>query len=389
MDNHCLGAIKYRNDLLSSEIIQESTKEEKLMKVSKRISSSPYKRLKQVQENESFVESKSLKSDLVCKAIRVSVIISPIKRVRNIVKNRNVEKEDSSCNLESKRNKEFDSSSVKSSQMYSQINIYPNFDDNVRGDYANLEYSASSSSSDRKSTCEQIFTLDSSEDVNASKDNMTSGLSLSSVNMLPDYQINTLDSNDDVNASRNNTTSGPYLSPISIFPHKQTTILDSSKVVIASRDNMISGSSLSSISMLPDEQVINLKSSDDQNASNDYLAIKSLTSADASLSSDCLSAKESSMNLDQEFPYECVHCDRRFSEAHNLFFHSKKHGRFFICKRCDRQFYCGSAFIHHIERHTILGGIPFDCSICNQGFSTRYYLRQHRKANHVNFRDLE
>ncbi|GBO36554.1 hypothetical protein AVEN_202611-1 [Araneus ventricosus] len=113
MDNLSLGAIKKHislpkeNSLLSSEIIQEYTKEEKLMIIVERISSSPDGRLGQTKEKESNHEPKSFKSDRECKAIRVSVIISPIKRIRNIVKDRRIETEKPSCSSEAKRNKRF------------------------------------------------------------------------------------------------------------------------------------------------------------------------------------------------------------------------------------------------------------------------------------------
>ncbi|GBN93312.1 hypothetical protein AVEN_168557-1 [Araneus ventricosus] len=118
MDNQRLGVTKnnismsIETSLLSLEIIQEYTKEEKLMNIAERISSSPDGRLQQTIENESALEPKSLKSDRECKAIRVSVIISPIKRIRNIVKDRRIETEESSCSSEAKRNKDFESSSV-------------------------------------------------------------------------------------------------------------------------------------------------------------------------------------------------------------------------------------------------------------------------------------
>ncbi|GBO36555.1 hypothetical protein AVEN_202612-1 [Araneus ventricosus] len=77
----------------------------------------------------------------------------------------------------------------------------------------------------------------------------------------------------------------------------------------------------------------------DEIASRDCIAIEPSKSVYTSGSRDCLSAAEFSMNLYQEFPYECVHCGRRFSKTHNLFFNSKIHGKAFICKRCNRPFY--------------------------------------------------
>ncbi|GBO34521.1 hypothetical protein AVEN_245014-1 [Araneus ventricosus] len=108
--------------------------------------------------------------DRECKAIRVSVIISPIKRTRNIVKDRRIETEQTSCSSEAKRNKDFESSSVKIIQNDSKINIYPNSEDNERRDYSSTEHSASFSSSIIKFSDEHISTLHSSDDENASGD---------------------------------------------------------------------------------------------------------------------------------------------------------------------------------------------------------------------------
>ncbi|GBM12197.1 hypothetical protein AVEN_155236-1, partial [Araneus ventricosus] len=176
MDNQCLGVIKnnismsIETSLLSSEIIQDYTTEEKLMNIAERISSSPDGRLEQTEENESTLDPKSLKSDRECKAIRVSVIISPIKRTRNIVKDRRIETEQTSCSSEAKRNKDFESSSVKIIQNDSKINIYPNSEDNERRDFSSTEHSASFSSSIIKFSDEHIITLHSSDDENASGD---------------------------------------------------------------------------------------------------------------------------------------------------------------------------------------------------------------------------
>ncbi|GBL74494.1 hypothetical protein AVEN_188871-1 [Araneus ventricosus] len=119
MDNQRLGSIKNNSSmsietsLLSLEIIQDYTTDEKPMNIAERISSSPDGRLGQTKENVRTLEPKSLKSDRECKAIRVSVIISPIKHIRNIVKDRTIEAEEPSCSSEAQRNKDFESSSVK------------------------------------------------------------------------------------------------------------------------------------------------------------------------------------------------------------------------------------------------------------------------------------
>ncbi|GBM84679.1 hypothetical protein AVEN_37895-1 [Araneus ventricosus] len=179
MDNQRLGVTKnnismsIETSLHSLEIIQEYTKEENLMNIAERISSSPDGRLQQTIENENPLEPKSLKSDRECKAIRVSVIISPIKRIKNIVKDRRIETEESSCSSEAKRNKDFESSSVKIIQNDSKINIYPYSEDNARRDYSSTEHSASLSSSISMLPDEQVITLDSTNEENASNDCVT------------------------------------------------------------------------------------------------------------------------------------------------------------------------------------------------------------------------
>ncbi|GBN52015.1 hypothetical protein AVEN_264433-1, partial [Araneus ventricosus] len=193
MDNQRLGFIKNNSSisietsLISSEIIQDYTTDEKLMNIAERISSSPDGRLGQTKENESTLEPKSLKSDRG-KAIRVSVILSPIKYIRNIVKYRGIETEEPSCSSDAKRNKDFESSSVEIIQNDSKININTNAEDNARRDYSSTEHSASFSSSIIKFSDEQIITLHSSDDENASGDYTTTRPSLSSTSKFPDEQ---------------------------------------------------------------------------------------------------------------------------------------------------------------------------------------------------------
>ncbi|GBM49412.1 hypothetical protein AVEN_169283-1 [Araneus ventricosus] len=181
------------------------------MNIAERISSSPDGRSGQTKENTRTLEPKSLKSDTECKAIRVSVIISPIKC--NIIKDRRIETEEPSCSSEAKRNKDFESSSVKIIQNDSKINIHPNSEDNARKDYSSTENSASFFSSIIKFSDEQIITLHPSDDENTSGDYTTTGPSLSSTSMFPDEQLITLDSINKVNASNDcATTPSSHLS---------------------------------------------------------------------------------------------------------------------------------------------------------------------------------
>ncbi|GBM08206.1 hypothetical protein AVEN_219851-1, partial [Araneus ventricosus] len=103
---------------------------------------------------------------------RVSVIISPIKRIRNIVKDRRIETEESSCSSEAKRYKDFESSSVTIIQNDSK-NIFPYSKDIARRDYSSTEHSASLSSSISMLPDEQVITLDSTNEENASNDCVT------------------------------------------------------------------------------------------------------------------------------------------------------------------------------------------------------------------------
>ncbi|GBM90806.1 hypothetical protein AVEN_39169-1, partial [Araneus ventricosus] len=184
--------------LLSSEIIQEYTEKEKLMNIAERISSSPDVRSGQTKENVRTLEPKSLKSDTECKAIRVSVIISPIKRISNIIKDSRIETKEPSGSSGSKRYKDFESSSFKIIQNDSKINIYPNCEDNARRDYTSTDHSPSFSSSIINFSDEH--SIHSSDNENASGDYTTTGPSLSSTSMLPDEQVITLDSSNEENS---------------------------------------------------------------------------------------------------------------------------------------------------------------------------------------------
>ncbi|GBM49416.1 hypothetical protein AVEN_169287-1 [Araneus ventricosus] len=233
------------------------------MNIAERISSSPDGRSGQTKENVRTLEPKSLKSDTECKAICVSVIISPIKC--NIIKDRRIETKEPSCSSEAKRNKDFESSSVKIIQNDSKINIYPNCEDKARRDYSSTEHSASFSSSIINFSDKQIITLDSSEDENASGDYTCTGPSLSFISMFPDEQLITPDSSIEENASNDCATTS-------------------------------SSSSLSSISSFLDEQEETLDSFVDEIASRDCTAIEPSTSVYTSGNRDCLSAEESSMD---------------------------------------------------------------------------------------------
>ncbi|GBN27881.1 hypothetical protein AVEN_90690-1 [Araneus ventricosus] len=211
MDNQRLGSIKNNSSmsietsLLSLEIIQDYTTDEKLKNIAKRISLSPDGRLGQTKENERTLEPKSLKSDSECKAIRVSVIISPFKHIRNIVKDRIIEAEEPSCSSGAQRNKDFESS-VKIIRNDSKINIYPNSEDNARRDYSSTEHPAAFFSYIIKFSDEHIITLHSSDNENASEDYTTSGPSLSSTSMFPDEHVITLHSSNEENTSNDCAT---------------------------------------------------------------------------------------------------------------------------------------------------------------------------------------
>ncbi|GBO26719.1 hypothetical protein AVEN_213724-1 [Araneus ventricosus] len=205
--------ISIETSLSSSEIIQEYTKEEKLMNTAERICSSPEGRLGLTKDEKSTLEPKSFKFDRECKAIRVSVIISIIKRIRNVVKDRIIETEEPSCSSEAKRKKDFESSFDKAIQNDSKINIYPNSENNARRDYSSTEHSASFYSSITKFSDEHIITLHSSEDENASGDYTTTKPSLSSTSMFPVEQVITLDSSNEENANNDcATTPSSHLS---------------------------------------------------------------------------------------------------------------------------------------------------------------------------------
>ncbi|GBM21605.1 hypothetical protein AVEN_13162-1 [Araneus ventricosus] len=100
-----------------------------------RFSSYTYGRSGQIQEGENNLAPNSLKSKQVCTDIGVSIIKSPIKNKRKVVKVERTATDGPSCNSGAQRHRDADFSIVRLIQDDQKITILKKCDANERRDY--------------------------------------------------------------------------------------------------------------------------------------------------------------------------------------------------------------------------------------------------------------
>ncbi|GBM28784.1 hypothetical protein AVEN_244348-1 [Araneus ventricosus] len=112
-----------------------------------RFSSYTYGRSGQIQVGENDLAPNSLKSKQVCTDIGVSIIKSPIKNKRKVVKVERTATDGPSCNSGAQRHRDADFSIVRLIQDDQKMTIYQKCEANERRDYMINEPSTSFSSS--------------------------------------------------------------------------------------------------------------------------------------------------------------------------------------------------------------------------------------------------
>ncbi|GBL71689.1 hypothetical protein AVEN_238212-1, partial [Araneus ventricosus] len=130
-----------------AEKLEGAAKDEKGRTFVDRFSSYTYGRSGHVQDGEKNLEPNSPKSNQVCTAIRVSLVKSPIKNKRNIVKDERTARDGHSCNSRAQRHRYSGFSIVRPMQDDHKITIHQKCVANERRHYMSNVPSKSFSSS--------------------------------------------------------------------------------------------------------------------------------------------------------------------------------------------------------------------------------------------------
>ncbi|KAG7163772.1 Zinc finger protein 664-like 1 [Homarus americanus] len=83
----------------------------------------------------------------------------------------------------------------------------------------------------------------------------------------------------------------------------------------------------------------------------------------------------------RERPYQCPHCEKRFSQHGQLVIHIRRHTgeKPYVCTHCNKGFTCSKVLKIHVRTHT--GEKPFQCEHCQKGFAAYANLVVHRRIH--------
>lgn len=83
----------------------------------------------------------------------------------------------------------------------------------------------------------------------------------------------------------------------------------------------------------------------------------------------------------RERPYQCPHCDKKFSQHGQLVIHIRRHTgeKPYVCPHCNKGFTCSKVLKIHVRTHT--GEKPFQCEYCHKGFAAYANLVVHRRIH--------
>jgi len=89
------------------------------------------------------------------------------------------------------------------------------------------------------------------------------------------------------------------------------------------------------------------------------------------------------LRREENKPYECTECGKRFSVKNNLKRHSRTHTgeKPFICEHCGKSFSDATNLKRHLLLHT--GEKSFACQLCPQTFARKYSLMTHMKSHKI------
>ena len=88
-------------------------------------------------------------------------------------------------------------------------------------------------------------------------------------------------------------------------------------------------------------------------------------------------------------PYQCSHCDKKFSARGGLDSHIKSvhEGKKVICPECGASFSIAQALRRHIKG-VHMKETPYVCKICNHGFKQNGNLKHHMATVHRGIENL-
>ncbi len=86
-----------------------------------------------------------------------------------------------------------------------------------------------------------------------------------------------------------------------------------------------------------------------------------------------------------EKPFTCEKCNRSFTTKSSLKIHTASHLglKNYHCQYCEKSFVRKDSLNKHLTSHGIGKQEIIKCQICSQVFPTEYYLKVHKKQNHL------
>ena len=87
---------------------------------------------------------------------------------------------------------------------------------------------------------------------------------------------------------------------------------------------------------------------------------------------------------EEEKPFECLECGKKFAKAILLRDHRKRHFEKggYECSYCPKTFFTPIKLREHVRVHT--GETPLSCNVCGKGFKRHSNLSEHKRIHDAN-----